>query len=225
MKALEQTKPRKPARAAQKKPATRAEQRERTRAAIIESAIRVFADVGYDATKTRTVAARAKANHGLVHYYFSSKLKLWKAAIEHLFERARAEMAVDGNDGSDENDDLSRLRGLIRRYVRFSAKYPEYARILFDEGRKRSPRLDWMIEHYLQRNYENFDDLIRRLQLQGHLPDVSPLVLQYMIFGMAHTLFTLAPEVGRKTGADPLRDDDLIDQQVEAIEALLLGRR
>lgn len=219
-----QTKPsRRKAGEIQEPPASRAEQRERTRTAIIESAIEVFAEVGYDAARTRTMAARAKANHGLVHYYFSSKSKLWKAAIEYLFDQAQADMAGQPPEqSSDEADEVAQLRALIRRYVVFSQRYPQYARILFDEGRKRTPRLEWMIGQYLKRNYDSVEVLIRKLQAQGRLPPISPLVLQYMMFGMAHTLFTLAPEVKLKTGVDPLRGSAMVEEQIAAIEALML---
>jgi AcrR family transcriptional regulator len=65
---------------------TRAEQRERTEARILAAARQMFADLGYERTTIRAVAAAAGVDGGLVMHYFGSK--------EELFSRA-AKLAPD----------------------------------------------------------------------------------------------------------------------------------
>ncbi|GAA3456881.1 TetR/AcrR family transcriptional regulator [Dactylosporangium matsuzakiense] len=61
---------------------TRAEQRRNTEARILEAAKRMFADVGYERTTIRAVAAAAGVDAGLVMHYFGSKVELFTQAAE-----------------------------------------------------------------------------------------------------------------------------------------------
>lgn len=56
--------------------------KEGRRLALIEAAVEVFAEQGFDAATTRKVAARAGCSEGLIHRYFGGKRGLLLAAIE-----------------------------------------------------------------------------------------------------------------------------------------------
>jgi AcrR family transcriptional regulator len=57
---------------------------ERTRQRLIEVAVEVFSDLGYEAASTRTIVERAQANLVSIPYYFGSKLGLYHAAAEYI---------------------------------------------------------------------------------------------------------------------------------------------
>jgi len=57
---------------------------ERTRQRLIEVAIEIFADRGYEAASTRMIVKRAEANLVSIPYYFGSKLGLYHAAAEFI---------------------------------------------------------------------------------------------------------------------------------------------
>jgi AcrR family transcriptional regulator len=57
---------------------------ERTRQRLIEVAVEVFSDHGYEAASTRTIVERAQANLVSIPYYFGSKLGLYHAAAEYI---------------------------------------------------------------------------------------------------------------------------------------------
>jgi AcrR family transcriptional regulator len=76
---------------------------EKTRQRLIEVALEVFADLGYEAASTRTIVERAHANLVSIPYYFGSKLGLYHAVAEYISshlaeafhpacERARAQL-------------------------------------------------------------------------------------------------------------------------------------
>jgi AcrR family transcriptional regulator len=66
---------------------------ERTRQRLIEVAVEVFSELGYEAASTRAIVEQAQANLVSIPYYFGSKLGLYHAAAEyigsHLAERFR----------------------------------------------------------------------------------------------------------------------------------------
>jgi TetR/AcrR family transcriptional regulator, regulator of cefoperazone and chloramphenicol sensitivity len=57
---------------------------ERTRQRLIEVAVEVFSELGYEAASTRTIVERAQANLVSIPYYFGSKLGLYHAAAEYI---------------------------------------------------------------------------------------------------------------------------------------------
>jgi AcrR family transcriptional regulator len=63
-------------------PMTRAERRRRTESRILAAARARFAEVGYDRTTIRAVAAAAKVDPALVMQYFGDKKGLFRRAVE-----------------------------------------------------------------------------------------------------------------------------------------------
>ena len=61
--------------------------RQQTEEAFLDAAERLLVSVGYAGISTRAVAEEAGANHGLVHYYFSSMENLLVRVLERFTER------------------------------------------------------------------------------------------------------------------------------------------
>ena len=61
--------------------------RAETEEAFLDAAERLLVDVGYAAISTRRLAEEARANHGLVHYYFGSMENLFVRVLERFTER------------------------------------------------------------------------------------------------------------------------------------------
>jgi AcrR family transcriptional regulator len=73
--------------------------RETATTGLLDAAERLLIETGYAGLTTRKVAAEARVNHGLVHYYFGSNENLLARALERfterLIERQRALYAAD----------------------------------------------------------------------------------------------------------------------------------
>lgn len=61
-----------------------------TRKALIEAALRLFGQKGYDAVSTREIADNAAANIGSIAYHFGGKPGLRLACAEYVMERIRS---------------------------------------------------------------------------------------------------------------------------------------
>jgi TetR/AcrR family transcriptional regulator len=68
---------------------TQTERSDQTRARILEAAIRQFAENGLSGARTDQIAEAAGVNKALLYYYFDSKEKLYRAALERLSEQVR----------------------------------------------------------------------------------------------------------------------------------------
>ncbi len=88
---------------------SRADQRRQTENRILTAARELFADLGYDRTTIRAVAARAGVDAGLVMHYFRSKDELFARAAK----LAADDLPVAGSSPAEVADGL--LASLARR--------------------------------------------------------------------------------------------------------------
>jgi len=68
-----------------------------SREAILRTARRLFASIGYDATSIRGVAARAGVDPALVMHFFGSKALLFAQSLELPFDPAELEEVLAGD--------------------------------------------------------------------------------------------------------------------------------
>jgi TetR/AcrR family transcriptional regulator len=61
--------------------------RELTRMTILNAAEDEFAEHGFHGTRMMAIAKRAGVTHGLLHYYFDSKDRLYEEVVGRLFDR------------------------------------------------------------------------------------------------------------------------------------------
>jgi AcrR family transcriptional regulator len=64
---------------------------DKTRRALLDAAVVLVAERGWDAVTTRQIAERAGVNQGLIHYHFRSKDHLLHAAFERALRETFAE--------------------------------------------------------------------------------------------------------------------------------------
>jgi AcrR family transcriptional regulator len=74
----------------QPRPATRAEQARQTRAGILEAALRLFAQRGYNATSFQDIANEVGLTKAAVSYHFPSKIQLLQCACDPVHETMTA---------------------------------------------------------------------------------------------------------------------------------------
>lgn len=90
-----------------------------TRERLIQAAIRLFGEYGFEATTTRELAEAAEANIGSIAYHFGHKRGLYLAAARHIAEQLRTRLALDAPAPAGERDAaLAALRAVTRRMVR-----------------------------------------------------------------------------------------------------------
>jgi AcrR family transcriptional regulator len=80
-----------------------------TREAILEAARSQFAELGYDRTTIRSVAAEAGVDAALVLHYFRTKQQLFLAVVELPFDPAAALPALLAGDRRKVGERLARL--------------------------------------------------------------------------------------------------------------------
>ena len=201
-------------------PATR-RSADATRDRIRAAALDLFSELSFDGATTREIATRAGVTQPLLNYHFSSKDELWRAAVESLFAELNEALTarLEGLRGVDE---LTVAKLLVREFVSFSATHPQLHRIITQECKSDGPRMDWLVERHVRPIYEQTTALFTRLVDAGHLPDIAPVHLYYILTGAGPTMFVLSPECRRLAGIDP-QAPDVVKAHADAVVALIFG--
>jgi AcrR family transcriptional regulator len=105
-------------------PSQRARGPARTRDLIVETALRLFRERGYEATTMRAIAAEAGVSVGNAYYYFASK----EALVQAYYDRAQAEhQEACRHLLATERSFAARLSGVLRAWIEVSEPYHEFA--------------------------------------------------------------------------------------------------
>jgi TetR/AcrR family transcriptional regulator len=189
---------------------------------ILAGALEAFSEHGFDGAKMRDIAARAGVTLGLLQYYFGSKQKLWRAAVDRAFEDMRGGLqALLANDSGA--DPRERLRQIVRAHVSFVAQRPEFVRLMHDEGKRRGPRMRWLVDRHVKPLYALFMPVVERAQQAGVLPlGIPPMHFVYIFIGATSVIFHQAEECKRVTGVDPA-SPAAVAAHTRAVEHFLLG--
>lgn len=82
---------------------------------ILEAALDIFADEGFEGATTKAIAARAGVTPGLIYFYFPSKEELFCAAFEHNVHLVLSAFQFDAADPAQPVE--ATLRAAFQRFV------------------------------------------------------------------------------------------------------------
>lgn len=191
-----------------------------TKLAIVDAALREFAEKGFDGASTREIALRANVNHRLIGHHFGSKDNLWRATAKHVFGMytERLNKRREGLDGVDEP---VFVRLMLREFILFSAKVPQLHRFMVQANEGDRERLDWLITNHLAPGIAFELELLGKAQKAGLLRSGDLLHLRYLFIGAATSVFTLAAEYQHATKQDPF-DEEFLARHVDMVLSLFM---
>jgi TetR/AcrR family transcriptional regulator len=199
LKRRESAKPAQGGRAARKRASTL---KGDSRSRIMEAAREAFSTMGFEGASLRSVAKEAGVQHQLATYYFKTKEELWIAVMDELAVGFFARLG-DRIRGLEGVDAATKLRLVVREFVKYSAENPQLHRLMTMEGRRESERLVWLIRRHVSQFFAISTKLIREAQALGAVRPGDPGQLHYCAIGIATAAFSLAPEYKLVTGKDP----------------------
>jgi AcrR family transcriptional regulator len=152
--------------------------------AILDLAVRVFLERGYDGASLDDIARAAGITKASIYYHVRSKEELLARGVGRAFDALYAVLAEPGAKSGGAAD---RLRHIVRRTIEISVgMLPEVALLLRVRGNTRAER------RIVERRRE-FDHLIARhlarAQRAGDLRrDVDPRLATRLLFGMLNSI-------------------------------------
>jgi AcrR family transcriptional regulator len=98
---------------------------------IMNAAIELFAEKGFEGTSIRDLATRADVNVAMVNYYFGSKDKLFEALVEYKASYMRGKL--DEIEADTQLTELEKVDLIIENYVAKILSNPSFHRVLYQE--------------------------------------------------------------------------------------------
>jgi AcrR family transcriptional regulator len=127
----------------------------------------------------RELSRRLGVSHALLTARFGSKEALWFAAMGHALAATEASWRRLADD--PDLDDLEALRQAIVYQVMFSAERPEVLRIMSHEGAIDSPRIRYVVDHFVNPLRPLVEERIRRLVEAGRIREVPYATVHYLV--------------------------------------------
>ena len=151
---------------------------------LLEAAVAVFDERGYEATSVEEVAARLGVTKSAVYHHVPSKGDLLRLALDRALD---ALFAVTTEPGATTGRAIDRLEHVVRGSVRVLAAELPFVRLLL------RLRGNTDVERAALERRRRFDrivtDLVRAAEAEGDVrPDVDPALTSRLLFGTVNSL-------------------------------------
>ena len=168
---------------------------------LLDVAVAVFNERGYEATSMDELAARLGVTKSAIYHHVPSKVELLRLALDRALDEL---FAVLDEPGATTGRAIDRLEHVVRGSVRvLTGRLPFVTLLLRVRGNSD-------VETQALRRRREFDrivtDLVRAAEEQGDVrPDIDPAVTSRLLFGTVNSL-TEWYRPGRGLDADALAD-------------------
>ena len=151
---------------------------------LLEVAVAVFNERGYDATSMDELATRLGVTKSAIYHHVPSKVELLRLALDRALD---ALFAVTEEPGAASGPAIERLEHVVRGSVRVLTEELPFVTLLL-RVRGNSP-----VELAALQRRREFDrivtDLVRGAENEGDVrPDVDPAVTSRLLFGTVNSL-------------------------------------
>ena len=185
-----------------------AEEAEETRRRIVDVALALFMERGYEAVSVRDIAEGAGAAHGLIRHHFGSKEGVWRAVVDAAgaeYEGALRPLIADAA-AAPEEEAVAAAAEIVRGVVLVSARHPGIGSLLSHEGTEGGERLDHLLGHAAPLR-ELWAPIFERAQSQGYLRQFDEDTFFLFLLTAGVIPFALSALSRGILGADVLAED------------------
>ena len=168
---------------------SRSDRRSQRRQAIVETAARLFADLGFTGCEMERVAAELKIAKGTLYRYFPGKQELFFACVDLGMQQMQKAVQEAAGTTSEPFERMSRA---IRAYLAFFEEHPHYVELLIQERANFKDRKRPTYFEYRDANRGPWRQLYKDLVAAGRLRADVPVERMLDTIGnlMYGTMFT-----------------------------------
>lgn len=182
---------------------------------VLEAALDVFSQMGYEAASTRAIAAAAGIEQGHLAYYFPNKMALWQRVIETFAQDAEASLR-DQLPRYADLDTAATAKAVLPGLLHVFANNPRLTRLMLQEFSVTSDRSAWLTENFAKPVWLLLQPLFERLREQGYLGGAAAEIAYFSFIGSALIVFGNTALIQQFSASDPSAPD-WIDQAISHI--------
>ena len=154
---------------------------------IISTAMKLFAQKGFEGTSVREIASGADVNPAMISYYFGSKEKLFEKLVEHKAGFLKGVFAELVNNTS--LSQIEKLYVVIDSYVDRMFQNPQFHHLLHRElSLDRRPQMKNAITEILLRNFISVKAILQQGIDSGEFNTVDTELTIATIIGTINNL-------------------------------------
>ncbi len=191
---------------------------EKTRAAILQAAIREFAEEGMAGARTDAIAKAAGVNKALLYYYYQDKEALYGASLDYAFGQLRERMMGVLDREMPPGD---KIRAYVAAHFDFIASHPQYRSLVQREMMRAgqgSPHLERIGKRYFQPLFLRLSEVIRAGIAAGDFRPVDPVHFIPSMIALVVFYFTSAPVMKAVAGFDPLAPERVAERRAAVLD-------
>ncbi len=175
-----------------------------TKTKIVEAAVELFTENGFDATSVQQIVERAGVTKGALYHHFAAKQEI----LLHMFtERFSRDLAELDRILHSKEDSQQKLRAVVRAIVVSTAAAGQTSAMPAHEVRRFDPGAFAELQSQCRRYRDTVRDLIVTAQHDGLISDrMSPQVVSSAIFGLANSMPAWFRPDGPNTAEDIARE-------------------
>jgi len=175
---------------------------------IMESALDLFSQNGFEGTSLGQIAKRAGTHKQLISHHFGTKDKLWREIVNlelkdgvELLNAVKMTTAIEGPEAG--------LRQFIDEYILWVSKKKAIHRLIFFDSQVDSERFRWFTEKHTIPSHKVITDIIRQAQSAGVVCAGNPGRLYFTFSNMINSLVLGALQFEIYTGRPPFHKQEL----------------
>jgi AcrR family transcriptional regulator len=187
---------------------------------ILQVALEEFAANGFEGTSMAHIARRAGVTQPLVHYHFTSKDALWRAAVDNVL--GLVSHGIDAlRDQIEGRPPPEQLELIIRAMVRFNAACPEFGRIVAYEGALGGDRLQYLFDQKVDVPYLDVGELIAQGAEDGW---AKPLPVEHVVLAAsaAAAYFFVIKQIVHQMYDIDVHDPATVEHHADTVVELFL---
>ena len=191
---------------------------EKSRAAILQAAIREFAQQGMAGARTDSIARAARVNKALLYYYFKDKETLYGEAIDFAFGQLSQHMLQVLDQDLPPRDKVLLYVGT---YFDFVSTHPSTRNLIQMETMRAghgSPHLRRVAKRYFFPLLTRLSAVIRQGIADGVFRPVDPMQFIPSMVALVVFYFISAPVMKSVIGFDPLSPEKLAERRAAVLD-------
>ncbi|MTI16116.1 TetR family transcriptional regulator [Rhodobacteraceae bacterium RKSG542] len=197
---------------------TRREARIAAERAILQAAEEVFAIYGFKGSTMARIAQTAGLPKANIHYYFPTKLELYRRVVEEIYSSW-----LEAGDVFDNSPDAATaLSAYIESKMDTSRLHPFGSKVWANEILQGAPVIQDYLETSLRDWTQSRIDIINRWIAEGQIAPVDPRHLLYMIWAVTQHYADFSHQVETLNGGKPLRSQQW-HEATQSVKRIILN--
>jgi TetR/AcrR family transcriptional regulator len=198
---------------------TNAERRRRGEELILRIAEEVFANLGFQGATMTEIGKRAGLPKANIHYYFSSKAKLYQRVIDDVF----TVWLEAANQFDDHDDPRKALTAYIGAKMELARSRPNGSKVWANEIIHGAPMIRDYLETHLLEWCVSREARIQSWIDRGMMRPVNPRYLLYMIWASTQHYADFGTQINILNNGEPLSDRAFEQAKQTLIDVILNG--